>query len=332
MTERAPLVSVVIPAYNCRRYVREAVDSVLAQTFTDYEIIVVNDASTDDTPEILAEYESAGSIRVVTHERNRGLAAARNSGIRAARGTWVTFLDADDLWRPEKLDYHARILRERPDIVFVSNSGLFFNDGDAVEFPPLPEPPELTSVSWRRLLLGSSPFSASNATVRRDCLAEVGLFDEGLRAAEDRDLWLRIVRRFGGTLASGVINAYRRHPSNMTADPFHMKPNVLFVLEKTFREVACPRSLRARARAHAYLELAIVCYEAGLRVEGLKNLCASFAAWPLPLGREVRKTFLVRWLWVVKVLFGRSVFEAIWPRIKSLRGRPAGSSDGEEAP
>jgi glycosyltransferase involved in cell wall biosynthesis len=156
----APKVSVVIPAYNAEDYVRQTLDSVLAQTFTDYEVIMVNDASTDSTPDLLREYERKGRFRVVTHEVNKGLAAARNSGIRCARGEFVTFLDADDLWRPEKLDYQLRVLEAHPEINFLSNSSLWFRDGETPAFPPLPDEPELRPVDWRSLVLGASPFSA----------------------------------------------------------------------------------------------------------------------------------------------------------------------------
>lgn len=307
-----PLVSVVIPAYNCEKYVREAIDSVLAQTFGDFELIVVNDAATDSTPEILSEYERAGKLRVVTHEVNRGLSGARNSGIREARGTYVTFLDADDIWRPEKLEYQAAILRENPDLILLSNREMFWTDGEDLTFPPLPEKPELQDVEWKMILLGDSPLSVSNAIVRRDCLNEVGRFDERLRAAEDRDLWMRILRRYRGKVASGVVDAYRRHGGNMSADPEHMKGNVKLVLRKTFREVPCSLSLRARARAFMYLDLAIVCYEADQRLGALDHALKSLLAWPFPLRRGTRKAVHMRWIWLAKILLGRERFERWW--------------------
>jgi len=309
---------VVIPAYNCEAYVREAIDSVLAQTFADFELIVVDDGSTDSTPEILHMYEQLQKARIVTHETNRGLSAARNSGIRSARGRYVTFLDADDIWRPEKLEYHLSILSKDPTLMFVSNNGLWFQDGEEVVFPPLPETPALREVGWKTLLLGGSPFSASNATIRRECFEDVGMFDERLRAAEDRDLWIRIARRYGTTQASGTVSGYRRHPGNMSADPVHMKRNMQIVLAKACRASHCPLALRARAYAHLYLDVAIVSYEARRRLLAAVLLCKSCLVWPLPLGREVRKHRMVRWIWAVKIALGRDAFEWLWHFIKGL--------------
>jgi len=319
-----PRVSVVIPAYNAEVYVRATLDSVLAQTFTDYEIIVVNDASTDSTPDILREYERDGRICVVEHDVNRGLAAARNSGIRRARGEFVTFVDADDLWRAEKLEYQMRVLQAHPEVNFVSNSSLWFRDGETPDFPPLPEEPELRPVDWQSLVLGASPFSASNAIVRADCLREVGLFDERLRAAEDRDLWIRLARRFGTVRLEGLVSAYRRHGGNMSSDPDHMKRNMVIVLDKTFRRVAAPFPLRRRAYAQMHLDVAVTCYEARRRMGAVGSLVRSFLAWPLPLGRTVTTVPLVRLIWLGKMILGRSLFEGIWGLTRRVRGAGKG--------
>lgn len=317
-------MSVVIPAYNAEDYVCQTLDSVLAQTFTDYEVIMVNDASTDGTPDILREYELDGRFRVVTHEVNKGLAAARNSGIRRARGEFITFLDADDLWRPEKLEYQLRVLEAHPEINFLSNSSLWFSDGDNPVFPPLPDEPDLRPVGWRSLVLGASPFSASNAIVRAECLRAVGLFDDRLRAAEDRDLWIRLARRFGTVRLEGLVSAYRRHAGNMSADPEHMRRNMKMVLDKTFREVPAPFSLRRRAYAQMHLDVAVTAYEAGARARALYDLARSWLAWPLPLGQEVHSMPLVRCIWAVKMLAGRRLFGRVWGLVRRvLPGRTA---------
>ena len=316
---RDPLVSVVIPAYNCEAYIRDAVDSVVSQTFTDYELIVVNDASTDGTPQILRSYERSGRLRVVAHERNRGLSAARNSGIRAARGKYVTFLDADDAWRPEKLEYQMAILRERPDIMLLGNEEMTWIHGRKVTFPPLPERPQLRPVEWRQLLSGRCSLSPSNAIMRKECFEAVGGFDETLRSAEDRDQWLRIVRRFPAMVdPAAVVNAYRVHPSNMSANPTRMRDNMKAVLRKAFNDVPCPWPVRARAYAHCYLDVAINCYECRKRLLGLDQILKSLLVWPFPLGGEAKRPPLIRLVWAAKIALGRSAFERVW-----MRGRSA---------
>lgn len=300
-----PLVSVIIPAYNCSRYVREAIDSVLAQTFTDFELVVVNDTSTDDTPAVLAEYERQGKIRVVTHEKNRGLSAARNSGIRVARGRYVTFLDADDVWRPEKLAWQMRILRDHPDLMLLGNEEQNFFDGEPYRLPPMPEQPRPRPVQWEALLFSRCGLSPSNAIMRKECFEAVGGFDETLRSAEDRDQWLRIVRRFPAMVDPAVVNAYRLHHNNMSANPQRMKDNKQLVLEKAFREAPAPWTLRARAYAQLYMDIAITCQEAGRRWGAVAHIGKSLLAWPLPIGGPVLAgRFLIRWRWLARALLG----------------------------
>ena len=135
----------VIPTYNRPTLTCRAIDSVLAQTFTDFELIVVNDASTDGTADILGTYERAGSARVVTHERNRGLSAARNSGIRHARGTYVTFLDADDVWRAEKLAYQMSILEDAPGLTLRGPAPLTGGSPERERSPLIRRPPALAA-------------------------------------------------------------------------------------------------------------------------------------------------------------------------------------------
>jgi glycosyltransferase involved in cell wall biosynthesis len=319
---RAPLASVVIPAYNAEAFICEALDSVLAQTFTDFEVVVVNDASTDGTAEILREYEGTGRVRVVTHEVNRGLSAARNSGIRNARGKYITFLDADDVWRPEKLAHQFSVLGQHPELMLLGSGELSFQDGTRFAFPPLPDKPDVRPVKWERLLCCSCGLSPSNAIARRECFDEVGGFDESLRAAEDRDMWLRIVDRFGGAVDNGVVSAWRLHGTNMSADPVRMKVNRERVLQKAFRDGHCSLSVRARAYANLYFDTAVTYDECRMRGRALCYMARSFLAWPFGLGRRGRPKPLFRWRWVVRCLVGGHRFER-W-----CQARQAGSRAG----
>ena len=116
MPSPIPSFSVVVPLYNTQRYIAEALESVLAQTFSDFEVVVVNDASQDDGPAIVQRYaERDDRVRMITQE-NRGLAGARNSGIRAARGRYIALLDADDAFQPDKLELHFRHLEANPQV------------------------------------------------------------------------------------------------------------------------------------------------------------------------------------------------------------------------
>jgi glycosyltransferase involved in cell wall biosynthesis len=185
-----PLVSVIIPTYNRGWILKEALESVLAQDFCDFELIVVDDGSTDDTAEILAG--CGPSVRVLT-QTNRGVSAARNRGLAAARGRLVAFLDSDDIWLPGKLKEQAGFLRANPEAVVCQTQELWIRDG--VRVNPKERHRKFSGTIFERCL--PLCLVSPSAVMIRKCLFEVvGVFDEQLPACEDYDLWLRISCRY----------------------------------------------------------------------------------------------------------------------------------------
>lgn len=190
----SPVVTVVVPAYNAAAFISRAVDSVLAQTFADFELLVVDDGSTDDTRAVLASY--GGRIRVLA-KTNGGPAAARNHGLRQAQGRYIAFLDADDHWRPEKLERQVQLLHSRLDVGFCSTATAVVDTAGAPagDWPcynasdPLPD----------TLFMRGAAISGSTSGVlaRRALLDALGGFDETLRGFEDPDLWIRLSARAG---------------------------------------------------------------------------------------------------------------------------------------
>jgi glycosyltransferase involved in cell wall biosynthesis len=187
---KIPQVSVIIPTHNRAGCLREAVDSVLAQEFRNFELIVVDDGSTDDTPRLLQEYGDA--IRVLRQE-NRGVSAARNRGIAAARGALIAFLDSDDLWLPGKLDRQVEFFNSHADALICQTEELWVRKGRRV------------NPGKRHRKRGGMIFepsldlclvSPSAVMVRRELFQRVGFFDESLPACEDYDLWLRVSSRY----------------------------------------------------------------------------------------------------------------------------------------
>lgn len=174
-------VSVVIPCYNAAGVVRRAVASAIHQTCPPQEVIVVDDASRDDTRRVLRQLseESGGVVRVVTLAQNSGAAAARNAGWGAARGACIAFLDADDEWLPDKLQIHAAWMKAHPDCLFSGHALAGRGAGPC---------------AWRwvglRSVIFSNPFRPSSVMIRRDAPAR---FDERKRYSEDYDLWLRLL-------------------------------------------------------------------------------------------------------------------------------------------
>jgi glycosyltransferase involved in cell wall biosynthesis len=292
------LVSVVIPSYNYGRYVTEAVDSALGQTYRDLEVIVVDDGSTDDTRERLAPY--GDRIRYI-YQENRGLPGARNTAIRASRGEWIALLDADDLWHPEKTEVQLRAARAHGPCAVIGSTPV---DGAMPEH--LPPDPEVRRLGLRDFLL-ATPFGTTSALIRRDCFDEVGLFDERLRAVEDRDMWLRIAARLPIAHAMLPCWWYRRHDGQMTRDPRSMYANYVRVLENFF--ATHPEVRPHRALAWSFLDFdAAWAYEAaGRRGAALFHLLRSLARHPRSFGAggtDPRRWRRVRMLLLLRLLGG----------------------------
>ncbi len=185
-----PLVSVIIPTYNRGWIVKEAIESVLAQDFTDFELIVVDDGSTDNTSEILKEFES--DIRVI-RQTNRGVSAARNRGILASVGRWIAFLDSDDLWLPEKLSRQVDFFTTHADAMICQTEEQWIRNG--VRVNPRVRHHKFSGLIFERSL-ELCLVSPSAVMIRKDLFDVVGLFDKSLPACEDYDLWLRVSCRF----------------------------------------------------------------------------------------------------------------------------------------
>jgi len=215
-----PLISVIIPTHNCADYIADTIESVLAQTYGEYEIIVVDDGSTDDTKSALAPY--MGKIHYL-HQNNRGVAAARNAGIARARGEYIAFLDADDIWFPTKLALQVHALEANPAVGLAFADFLDFDDTGVTRSSRLNTWPQ--AKAWfTRHQLGNSEIAcgpmyeellqacwihASSAVVKRHVLGVVGLFGEAFLTGEDYELWLRVAQRYPFLWVNRVLSGYR---------------------------------------------------------------------------------------------------------------------------
>jgi len=182
-------VSVVLPVFNRSQWVCEAVDSVLAQTMRDFELIVVDDGSTDATPDALRHY---GDRLRLLHQQNRGVSAARNRGVRHGRGKWIAFLDSDDVWLPEKLAAQAAFLQRRPAARICQTEEIWIRNSVRVNPGRRHRKPSGDIFTASLALCLVSP---SAVMMEKSLFMETGGFDESLPAAEDYDLWLRISLR-----------------------------------------------------------------------------------------------------------------------------------------
>ena len=190
-TGARPLVSVVIPAYNVAHYLPTALDSLLAQSLVNFEALIVDDGSTDDTAAVAQEYVTRDRRFQLLQKPNGGLSSARNHGMAAARSDYIALLDADDAYHPEKLRSHVERLDSNPEIsVVYSASKIIRNDGQRTWMQLSGKP--LYSDPLLSLLCKNFIGNGSNGIFRQSLLAQIGNFDESLRSCEDIDFWLRI--------------------------------------------------------------------------------------------------------------------------------------------
>ena len=210
-------VSVIIPAFNAAAFVAEAIDSVLAQTMRDFEIIVVNDGSTDETARLLSSYD--GRITVV-NQANHGLAAARNKGAAVARGEWLAFLDADDLWHPDKLQLQLAIAG--PNDHFSYTDRLNIGDRGPLPLRQGDLQPGYEGDVFEQLLVVGNILTASSVMMRRRQFELLEGFCVDLQAAEDWDLWIRFAADYPMKYHREPLVSYRFHSSMMSGDPAKM--------------------------------------------------------------------------------------------------------------
>lgn len=254
-----PLITVVIPAYNAERYLEETLASVRAQTFSDYEILVIDDGSSDRTTEIAAGFSGVTLLL----QKNQGAAAARNTGIRAANGTYVAFLDADDIWFPSKLEKQAAHLLAHPRTAWTYTDALVFDEPTRRTICRIGKRVRLHEGNILRPLLLRCFIPSATPVVKRTVLTEAGLFDEvrSRNVAEDWNLWLRIAERHAATLIDEPLAMIRRHPRNKSrlADPFEGYCVKRAMLEQAMaRNPSAAAGVRLRARAN-------IAISAGLR-------------------------------------------------------------------
>jgi glycosyltransferase involved in cell wall biosynthesis len=206
-------VSVVIPAFNAGRWIAGTLDSVYAQTFRDFEVVVVDDGSDDNTAEVLAACERG--VRYIRKD-NGGENSARNAGVREARGRYVAFVDADDFWMAEKLEQQIKVLEVDSDRAWVYSDALIYEDDVAAIVGRIGRKTTLHSGDILEKLILSNFIAMSTSVVRRSAFDAVGAFDESLRQGGDWDMWLRLAAKYSAFVVDQPLTVYRRHLSSAT--------------------------------------------------------------------------------------------------------------------
>lgn len=284
MKSNRVLVSVVTPAFNVGWCVGRAIDSVLGQSLRELEIIVVNDGSTDDTRDVLAAY--GDSIRAID-QANGGMSAARNTGIRAARGAFIAFLDADDWWLPEKLARQIDLMQRRPDVGFCSTTARVENPRG--ELITLWRCRHQDSDILQTLFAENAAIAGgcSAVVVRRELLDRVGLFDESLRGFEDPDLWMRLAAVSGYACIDEPLAVILRRENSVSRNLHEMRKAALKSMHKN--RALLPADLRGSfwrgCLASVYTDYAKGAYRAGRVKTAYADTLRAFALSPVGRGR-----------------------------------------------
>ena len=300
--KQSPLVSVIIPVYNAEQFVAQAIQSALAQTYRSYEIIVIDDGSTDKTKSAL---ETFGDKIHCLYQENKGPSAARNAGMRIARGKYICFLDADDLWTPEKLEVQVSFMEKNDDIALVFSDHEDFNEDGIILSSFLGEKQKTFGLfpikvgpignAFGKLVLENF-ISTPTVMFRKFCLEKVGLFDEEIRSVEDRDLWLRISAMFTIACIPKIFCKRRVHKTNISTLREISLRGKIRVLEKNWKLFPhlVPEPVWQKELADCYLSFGFILLQKERKWDafqaGVKNLsyvwesingCWSIRFWPV---------------------------------------------------
>lgn len=268
-------VSVIIPTYNYGRFIERAIRSVLNQTYQDYEIIVVDDGSTDNTEDVVKRIGN-DRIRYINHVTNKGGNAARNSGIRAATGEYIAFLDSDDEWLPEKLDKQIHLFANSAEMVGLIYTGL--NVIDVTNNKPLyQELPESRGHIFNLLLTGNYiTGGGSSAMIKRECFESVGFFDETLPSGQEWEMILRISEKYEVDFIGEPLVNYYVHGANTDSNPEKVIRGQELILSSHKNDYMNVPSIHALK----YYELGIRCFNYGFMKRGRTHFLSAFKYTP----------------------------------------------------
>ena len=284
------LVSAIIPSYNYGHFICEAIDSILKQSYEAIEIIVVDDGSTDDTQERLKKYGT--SINCI-HKENAGLSAARNTGIDAANGEFLAFLDADDIWHLDKIEKQVALARATGNPVVLCTR----HEADK----------PFNEINFDDCFFHPSGLG-SNALVSHQRLLQVGGFDEELRSVEDREMMLRLTKDGAkASLLHGNYSDIRVHGENMSDNPITMEENYKITLEKIFEwpEMKGKNRLKMRAKSYMYFDSIYTYLAAGYPKQALHRCLMSFIYWPCIFGKFYPRPGLIRTKLFLRIILSK---------------------------
>lgn len=277
-------VDVIIPAFNAAKYLPTTIESVISQTFDDWQIWLVDDGSTDNTAEVVAPFlDRLGSKLQYIKQQNQGQPRARNAAIRASSGEFIALLDADDVWLPCRLEESLKTLDEHPNaglsyglITLVDSEGKL---GGTFKGNPKYAEGHIAPYLYMRKVELPCP----TITFRRRCIDEVGMFDEKMRATEDRDLCLRVALRYEVAFVPKVIAYYRMSPGSLSTDTERVVRAQLLFIRKHYGSKGCGLRPRQISWARVYKQRADALKKNNQPWAALMSSLRATAIYPLDL-------------------------------------------------
>lgn len=266
-------ISVVTPTYNRPELLINSVNSVLSQTYSDFELIVIDDCSSDNTPGVLKGFRDE-RLKVIRNSSNKGIAAVRNIGVTSSQGKYIAFLDDDDEWLPDKLEKQIRIMENSPESLGCVYSGCLTTGPDGSEIVSTSIPRYRNKVLNELLL--ENFITTSTTLVKKSSIEKAGLFDEDIPYGEDYDMWIRIAEDFEFDFAPEPLTKYRIHPNSITRNYAKVINGIEKILSKH-------RSLFARnkkAYCNHLLFLGVIYCYSGKTGEGIKTFMQAIRAYP----------------------------------------------------
>jgi glycosyltransferase involved in cell wall biosynthesis len=288
----SPKVSVIIPTYNRAHLIGESIQSVLDQTFQDFELIIVDDGSSDDTETVVKGFEDP-RIRYI-YQENRGISGARNTGIRNAEGQYVAFLDSDDLWLPELLESEVPILDTNLDVgVVYAKAQAMDTDGNLASFTR-GNSQRYPDQTLKSALYGDF-VAFITAVVRRECFDRIGLFDEVLKGRVDWDIWVRIAKHYRFAYIDKVLAHFRAHARQFTGAASEHFLEVsecgIRVLDKAFSDPELSEetlAIKPLAYRNVYLDIGLRWSRVPAWRESVRYLWKAIRVSPNPLATLLR--------------------------------------------
>lgn len=245
-----PRVSIIIPAHNAMAYLPETVESALKQTFSDFELLIINDGSSDSIEEWARQIPDA-RVKLISQEK-QGSAVARNTGLACAQGEYIAFLDADDLWVPSKLEKQVQFLDSHPSTGVVLTSMVLADEYGKPTGRTLTSNAE--GNAWEKLVVANTV--PTSAFVARRCCFDTGGFDPSLKISQDWDLWIRIAANYPFAVIKEPLIFYRQHAGNITNNLKATEQGLYTVIEQAFQSVSPERmSLKKHSYGYANIHL-----------------------------------------------------------------------------